>query len=652
MPVATPPSPFQPLRTPSIWRRHLWLLPAVLAGVFCALVMAWAEVNDHAERKAFQRMLQADASSVQGQLQARQEVERNQLRNIARQLDSEHPLTESAFAAMSLVQAGLDRLWNRLVWIDDQHQIVARAERKQARDTVPNPELQVHSRGQAEHLSEVVPAAGGRGAGQLLARYEITDLLRSTDLGWLHERYQVAFVSDLGEVIASTATPSNPPQGAPYEHKLGLSTDTTLVLTPFDAPEHWWRSARTLALLGGLLLLGGGGSVWLRQEMQRVAKAVTTAQTEAAWRQSMEDSALVGLRARDRDGRILYVNKTLCDMVGYAKDELVGLVPPLPFWPADAVDAMMARNLDTLAGGAPSTGYETRWNHRDGHSIDVMIFESPLLASDGHHIGWMGSIVDISDRKALEEKDRRHIELMAQHARLSDLGLLASELAHELNQPLAAVIGYSAGLGVAFRKQDDLDPDLLEAVDAVQSHARRAGDIVNWIRRQTSRTQPERQPVDINALVNEVVGLRQRHAQRLHTRLVVEAQSDLPMITADRVGLEQVLNNLIRNALDALVEQNKTRQVIVRTESAGASMDRPTSVTISVEDNGPGIGGKTLDELCTTFFSTKEKGLGLGLGICRSIIEAHGGTLEATTASSGGALFRCTLPINTVAQKV
>jgi two-component system sensor histidine kinase DctS len=152
----------------------------------------------------------------------------------------------------------------------------------------------------------------------------------------------------------------------------------------------------------------------------------------------MEDSALVGLRARDTEGRILYVNKTLCDMVGYRAEELVGVLPPLPFWPPEAVGALMASNLNTLAGAAPATGYETRWRHRDGHAVDVVIFESRLVDGEGRHIGWMGSIVDIGERKRLEDLERRHTEVLAQHARLNDLGLIASELAHELNQPLGS----------------------------------------------------------------------------------------------------------------------------------------------------------------------------------------------------------------------
>jgi two-component system sensor histidine kinase DctS len=469
--------------------------------------------------------------------------------------------------------------------------------------------------------------------------------LRSTDLVWLNNRYEVGFVSDLGESIASTARLDRRPLGDVFERPLASSMDTILRLTPFEALKAWWQSPRTLALLAGLLLLGAGGSLLLRREMARVARAVTAFQTEAAWRQSMEDSALVGLRARDPEGRILYVNKTLCEMVGCSSAELMGLLPPLPFWPPEAVDAMMARNLSTLAGGAPSQGFETRWRHRDGHFLDVVIFESRLVNPEGAHIGWMGSIVDISERKRLEENDRQHREALAQHARLNDMGLLASELAHELNQPLTTIVSYSAGLSLAMKKQKLDDPDVREAVEEVNRHARKAGDIVNWIRRQTSRTEPEMAPLAINTLIADVLALRSRNLQRAGVQVSTDLAPGLVATRLDGVGIERVLANLVKNACDALAGQDGQRRVTIRS-SLGESRDGQAAICVAVQDNGPGLQGKTLDTLCGTFYSTKSDGMGLGLGICRSIIESHGGSFGAEDAPGGGAVFRFFLPLH------
>ena len=306
---------------------------------------------------------------------------------------------------------------------------------------------------------------------------------------------------------------------------------------------------------------------------------------------------------------------------------------------------MMARNLHTLAGGAPSTGFETRWCHKDGEVLDVMIFESRLVNSIGAHIGWMGSIIDISERKRLEERDRHQTEAMAQHARLNDMGLLASELAHELNQPLTTIASYSGGLKLALGKLPMADAGTRKAVDEIAIHARKAGDIVNWIRRQTSRSDPVRSRSDLNAIVSDVLSLRMRQIQRVHAQLLVDLATGLPAVLVDRIGIEQVLSNLVRNAADALASCDHEKYIRVASSLVQSPNGDQQVVHVSVSDNGVGLRGRTIDMLCTTFYSTKSDGMGLGLGICRSIIESHGGELRANDAPDGGAQFHFTLPI-------
>ncbi len=644
MPITTAPQPFQPSVQVNLVKRTLWLLPLLLALGFVGMVAYWAEVNDANERAMFQNTLVADSQSVEAQLIGRQDMERTKLREVASRLGAHRLDGDAALKSMPEVAAGLDRLWNRLVWIDEDNQVMARATRAATRPVSASEDLHIQSSGQADHFVAPVQFADGRPAGQLLARYEITDLLKNTDLAWLNHRYQVDFLSELGEVIATTAVAGKVPKGSRYEKPLASFKESTLRLTPYESPASWKGNSSTLALLAGLVLLGGAASQLLRREMAHVTRAVATSKTEAAWRQSMEDSALVGLRARDPSGRILYVNKTLCDMVGYSRHDLVGLIPPLPFWPPDAIDDMMAYNMNTLAGDAPSSGYETRWKHRDGHTLDVMIFESPLVSSEGVRIGWMGSIVDISERKQLEEKDRRHIEVMAQHARLNDLGLIASELAHELNQPLTTIASYSAGLELALKKRLPNDLDLLTAVDAVHRNARKAGDIVNWIRRQSSRSEPKRAACDLNALVSGSVDQRKRQITRSRIQVHMNLDAELPVLMADRIGIEQLVANLVRNAADALTAQPGERTLWVETRVRQNAADEESFVEVVVRDNGPGLQGRTIDMLCSTFYSTKTNGMGLGLGICRSIAESHGGKLTAQDALHGGAEFRFSLP--------
>lgn len=639
------PQEFQSQRTASAGKRFFWMLPVALAMVFVTVVGLWARFNDAEAHKNYQETLVTDAQSVEAQLTARKDMEKARLNGIANKLSASEKDPQAVLESLPEVVAGLDRLWNRLVWLDEKNQVIARVERKAPIISNVSDELRIQSNGQADHFVASIQGAQGGKRGTLLARFDSTALLSSTDLVWLNRRYEVNFVSELGEVIATTASAAKRPLGTAYEKPLAGFKDTTLRLTPFEAPESWAQHSKTLALLAGLLLLGLAASVMTRHEMQLVERANAQTQNEVVWRQAMEDSALVGLRARDAQGRILYVNKTLCDMVGFSRDELIGLKPPLPFWPPDAVDDLMARNLNTLAGEAPAAGFETRWRHRDGRLIDVMIFESRLINAQGAQIGWMGSIIDISERKRLEERDRQHGEALAQHARLNDMGLLAYELSHELNQPLTTILSYSAGLNLSLKKLPGIEARDLFAMSEIVRHTGKVGEIVNWIRRQASRSAPERDQCDVNAVVVDVLQLRKRHIQRANIKLVTDLAPQLPTVLADRIGMEQVISNLVRNAADAVGGQADGTIWITSGVVVGDAQVKP-SVCVKVRDNGPGLQGRTIDMLCNTFYSTKNDGMGLGLGICRTIVESHGGTLTAEDAPGGGAQFAFTLPVS------
>jgi two-component system sensor histidine kinase DctS len=273
-----------------------------------------------------------------------------------------------------------------------------------------------------------------------------------------------------------------------------------------------------------------------------------------------------------------------------------------------------------------------------------MIFESRLVNAKGIHIGWMGSIIDISERKRLEEKDRLHGETLAQHARLNDMGLLASELSHELNQPLTTILSYSAGLNMSLKQLPGVDAEDLVAMSEIVRHAGKAGEIVNWIRRQASRAEPVRKHCDLNVVVADVLQLRGRHIQRANAKLVTDLSHHGVGVIADRIGIEQVISNLVRNAADAVTGQERGGLIRIATQILEAEGGVKKSIQVTVCDNGSGLQGRTIDALCTTFYSTKSDGMGLGLGICRTIIESHSGSLIAEEAPGGGAQFRFILP--------
>jgi two-component system sensor histidine kinase DctS len=327
-------------------------------------------------------------------------------------------------------------------------------------------------------------------------------------------------------------------------------------------------------------------------------------------------------------------------MVGLPAERLVGLLPPMPYWPPDALDELTERNRRNLAGQAPREGFEARWQHSAGRAVDVMVFESPLVDAGGRQIGWMGSIIDITERKRLEDRERRQVETLAHNARLTMLGEVAFTLAHELNQPLTAIASYGAGLSNSLAKLGVQDELVLGALQRLGQQAAQAGRIVARIREFLTRREPRHEPCDLHEVITAAVELLKRDCQRRGVALEMHLAAGVPAVLADAVLIEQVVINLVRNAADALQACEGPRRITVSSRVAGEF------VRVDVQDNGPGLQGRRVEQLCAPFYSTKADGMGMGLAICRSIIEAHQGVLDASDAGSGGALFSFSLPLS------
>jgi two-component system sensor histidine kinase DctS len=357
----------------------------------------------------------------------------------------------------------------------------------------------------------------------------------------------------------------------------------------------------------------------------------------------MEDSALVGLRARDAQGRLIYVNRTFCEMVGRPAEELIGRAPPMPYWPSDSLEEAEQRSRRNLAGLAPREGYEAHWVHADGHRVDVMVFESPLVDAGGRQIGWMGSMIDITQRKQLEERERHQAEAMAHQARLTTLGEVASALAHQLNQPLTVIASYNSGVLRMLERAGFADETVLNALRRQGEQVAEAGRIVQRIRSFLTRRAPQRERCDLAVTLHRAVKLLQRDLRQQPIRIEWELPADLPEVLADAVLIEQVTLNLVRNAIDAAQgEQQAPLQLRIQALAEPAQRH----VCVCVDDNGPGLQGRSIETLTAPFYSTKTEGMGMGLAICRSVIEAHRGRLDASaSAVLGGACFSFTLPI-------
>lgn len=619
----------------------LWAWPLVLSLLVVAGVMVWLRAQETNDRDAQRAAMISDALSLEAQINNRLEGELAKLRILGDVLNQQK-LTQSQFATHPLVLDGLRRFWVSVTWLGEAGRIMAHV----PEDTMPVNAMARRINedgGLAGHLSVSLQGEGEHAEGLLVARYSAAALLRQKVPWWLASKYEIRLVDESDAVIAATVEGPRDPQGAWYRVSLGPTLPGGwLELAARDKVTPWWRTL-PMALMGGFLALIALASFMLRKQMRGVSRAEEAWRTEAAWRTAMEDSLAVGIRARDLEGRLVYVNKTMADMVGYQPEELVGLLPPMPYWVPDELDQSMTRHLRNMAGKAPRGGYESRWQHRDGRIVEVMVYEAPLVDAKGVQIGWMASVVNITERKQMEERERRQMEAMAHHARLTMLGEVASTLAHELNQPLSAIASYNAGVLNALGRQPDVPAPVLQALQRMGEQAGQAARIVKRIREFLTRREPQREPSDVHDVITSALGLLKRDIER-HQVDIAYAPSPpgaptVPQVVIDPVLIEQVVVNLVRNACDAMAGLEGPHRIRIGVEASHEAF-----IKVSIADNGPGLTGQSVATLCAPFFTTKAEGMGMGLAICRSIIELHYGALDAQEGPDGGAVFSFSLP--------
>jgi two-component system sensor histidine kinase DctS len=368
--------------------------------------------------------------------------------------------------------------------------------------------------------------------------------------------------------------------------------------------------------------------------------AESALQTEVAFRKAMEDSVQTGLRARNLDGKITYVNPAFCRMVGWPAEELIGRLPPMPYWAEEYLDETRAMHAKVLAGQAPTEGFEIRLKRRSGEIFDALIIEAPLIDNYGKHTGWMGSVVDITERKRAAELAHQQEARLQASARLITMGEMASSLAHELNQPLSAISSYIAGsrnLIAAGAPQTEI----VEALAKCQDQAQRAGRIIRRIYEFVRRHEPKSEPCDLETLLSDLLTLIEADARRQKVRVVRDLAPNLPTIQADGILLGQAILNLMRNGMEAMSQTEKGQRVL----SVGAKV-ADGQVLISIADRGHGISAETAAQLFEPFYTTKSEGLGVGLNICRSVVEAHQGRLWFEATPEGGTVFHISLPLS------
>jgi len=400
-------------------------------------------------------------------------------------------------------------------------------------------------------------------------------------------------------------------------------------------PSSVWRDHRGLILLASTIVSAQlaliAGLLFYRARRQRVERALRTSESRTTAILRMVPDLMFVM---SRDG--VYLDY-------HARDPKALFVPPAEFLGKrmrDIFPPEMARLFEEKFAQALGSDEPVIFEYSLPMPAGDRHFETYLVQCDNDTL--MTIVRDVTVRHQAEEELHKTQSELAQAGRMRALGELAAGIAHEVNQPLAAIIT-NARAGQRALEADPANPGLArDALHDIVSDGKRASDVIARIRGLVNQEPMRRTPLAINDVIRDVVALSGRTLRQRHVQLRLNLSDGLPKVRGDRVQLQQVLLNLVLNGSDAM------RNVSSRTRALGISTaQRNGHVTVAVEDSGVGLSAMELGQLFTPFFTTKPEGMGVGLSISRSIVEAHGGTLKLTRNSADGATFEFELPVLT-----
>ena len=477
----------------------------------------------------------------------------------------------------------------------------------------------------------------GQYMGAYVASLSMDACVRGLVPRWFHQQHVIRLIADGSD----TPPDSEADEVGPHLVPMNLpGTDLFIEMAPLTTqPAVVPRIFLAVAIV---FLLGMLASLLaLRRDMGKRQQVQAMLQAQVALRTAMESSVTIGLRAWNRHGQILYVNDAFCRMVGYTAEELVGQSAPLPYWPPDNTDELNAVHLDIIHQGTEHTGVEVQFQHRNGKRVDVLIHEAPLTTASGEHVGWMSSILDISERKRAQQAADVQQQKLEASGRLVAMGEVASTLAHELNQPLGALSSFANGLVNRLHNHSITLDEVVPVVERMAKLSERAGNIIQRVNAFARRRELSRQTLDLSAFIRRVTAVSTGAPGVTLQPLPAEGRL---WVLADSLLLEHVVLNLVGNALD-WAARGHAAQPQVR---MWLDLDHAQhTASFNVADTGPGVPEDDRERIFSAFFSTKDGGMGMGLAICRSIVEAHHGHIDVTRDPElGGARFGISLPLS------
>ncbi len=622
--------------------------------------------------------------------------------------------------------------------------------------------------------------------GVLVAEYSLEALVRHFVPADVAQRHVVAIVNEVNQQLAATVTPM-PGQRAAARPTIVSEAPLTPAFNGLVLRAQGWRTSIGLVnnTLFWMVVALSVLTVWMLlgtwRHMRRRSQIQGALVQETNFRRAMENSMPTGMRALDMEGRITYVNAAFCQMTGFSAAELVGRLPPFPYWLPDRIDEHMRLLQLELQGRSPAGGIEVRLRRKDGSVFDSRMYLSPLIDPKGQQTGWMTSVTNITEAKRIRDQlsasherfttvlegldasvsvlsvqqgellfanrsyrlwfgvDARGHQAMAGtmsgHAyqtdgddevdhlsglptqeltdgdganprevyvegpakwfdvrarylqwtdgrlaqmliatditarrraeeqaaaqaekaqvtsRLMTMGEMASSVAHELNQPLTAITNYCNGMISRVKAESIGQDDLVAALQKTARQAERAGQIIHRIRAFVKKSEPRRQPAQAREIVEDAVDLAGIELKRRNVAIHSYVAQRLPTLHVDPILIEQVLLNLLKNAAEAIdsAQLPPSRRHIELRVVPRHTPEEGGVIEFSVSDTGPGIDSEVIDRLYEAFFSTKEEGLGIGLSLCRSIVESHRGRMRAQNLYNGSQIVGCrftfTLPV-------